>query len=181
MLAVGPLVSFAVMFGHFSNIGTDSTFGIRLYTPDGTPGVNGTNDWEENGNELQLQRGRWYPTAAMLPNGSILVIGGETGSNAAPQPNLEILPFPEGGQVVYLDWLNRTDPWNLYPFVVVLPSGNLFVGTVSARSSGSKFNMKPLAYFNEARIIDAVNFDTVTVLPNMPGAVNNCAFFLCFL
>lgn len=33
----------------------DSTFGVRLYTPDGTPGVNGTNDWEENVNELTLQ------------------------------------------------------------------------------------------------------------------------------
>ena len=33
----------------------DSTYGIRLYTPDGTPGVNGTNDWEENYQELSLQ------------------------------------------------------------------------------------------------------------------------------
>lgn len=33
----------------------DSTFGVRLYTPDGSPGVNGTNDWEENVNELSLQ------------------------------------------------------------------------------------------------------------------------------
>ncbi len=32
-----------------------STFGIRLYTPDGSPGVNGTNDWEENSQELSLQ------------------------------------------------------------------------------------------------------------------------------
>ena len=32
-----------------------STFGIRLYWPDGGPGVNGTNDWEENVNELSLQ------------------------------------------------------------------------------------------------------------------------------
>jgi hypothetical protein len=65
----------------------------------------------------------------MLPNGSILVIGGETGSNASPQPNLEILPTPVGGDtVVNLDFLNRTDPYNLYPFVIVLPSANLFVG-----------------------------------------------------
>lgn len=66
----------------------------------------------------------------MLPNGSILVIGGEIGSNGKPQPNLEILPTPPGGDtVVQLDWLARTDPWNLYPFVVVLPqSGNLFIG-----------------------------------------------------
>ena len=33
----------------------ESTFGVRLYTPDGSAGVNGTNDWEENHNELSLQ------------------------------------------------------------------------------------------------------------------------------
>jgi hypothetical protein len=32
-----------------------STYGVRLYAPDGSPGVNGTNDWEENPDELQLQ------------------------------------------------------------------------------------------------------------------------------
>ena len=32
-----------------------STFGVRLYAPDGSPGVNGTNDWEEDPNTLQLQ------------------------------------------------------------------------------------------------------------------------------
>lgn len=130
----------------------DSTFGVRLYTPDGKDGVNGTNDWEENVSLLKLQvlhlnistfisltkvfssflrqRGRWYNTAAVLANGSVLVIGGEIGSNGPPQPNLEILPKPAGGDtVVTLDWLNRTDPNNLYPFVVILPSKNIFVGT----------------------------------------------------
>ena len=33
----------------------ESTFGVRLYYPDGKPGVNGTHDWEENVNELSLQ------------------------------------------------------------------------------------------------------------------------------
>lgn len=128
---------------------TDSTFGIRLYTPNGTPGVNGTNDWEEDFHTLALQvslichkwsdlaeltihtqRGRWYPTTAMLPNGSILVVGGEIGSNDKPQPNLEILPTPVGGDTVLdLPWLARTDPWNLYPYIVVLPSGRIFIGT----------------------------------------------------
>jgi hypothetical protein len=32
-----------------------STFGIRLYAPNGSPGVNGTNDWEEDPTNLQLQ------------------------------------------------------------------------------------------------------------------------------
>ncbi|KAF8621386.1 hypothetical protein AX15_007842 [Amanita polypyramis BW_CC] len=134
-----------------------STFGIRFYTPDGGPGVNSTNDWEENWQELSLQIGRWYPTAAMLSNGTILVIGGERGSNDIPEPTLETLPRPSGGNTtVYLDWLQRTDPFNLYPFVMVLPSGGLFV-----------------AYYNEARILDQTTFQTIKVLPNIPAAVNN--------
>jgi hypothetical protein len=65
----------------------------------------------------------------MLANGSILVIGGEIGSNDKAQPNLEILPKPVGGDtVIELEWLQRTDPNNLYPFVFVLPSKNIFVG-----------------------------------------------------
>ncbi|KAI0631805.1 hypothetical protein C8Q77DRAFT_1219134 [Trametes polyzona] len=134
-----------------------STFGVRLYTPDGSPGVNGTNDWEENVDELSLQRGRWYPSSLVLSNGSILVVGGEIGSNGPPEPTLEILPTPEGGPTfLFMDWLNRTDPNNLYPFLQMLPSGNIFVG-----------------YYNEARILNPVTFDTIKTLPNMPGSVND--------
>ena len=39
-----------------------STFGIRLYAPDGSPGVNGTNDWEEDPTNLQLQVCVAYPS-----------------------------------------------------------------------------------------------------------------------
>lgn len=44
------------------------------------------------------------------------------------------------------------------PFLFILPSTNIFVG-----------------YYNEARILDPATFDTLTVLPNMPGNVNNDA------
>ncbi|KAL5480284.1 hypothetical protein ACEPAI_1554 [Sanghuangporus weigelae] len=135
----------------------DSTFGIRLYTPSGSAGVNGTTDWEENVDELSLQNGRWYPGAMIMANGSVLVVGGESGSNGPPVPTLEILPKPEGGPTVLtMDWLQRTDPNNLYPFLFVLPSGGVFV-----------------IYYNEARILDEVTFDTIRQLPNVPGAVNN--------
>ncbi|OXV07564.1 hypothetical protein Egran_04670, partial [Elaphomyces granulatus] len=131
-----------------------STYGIRLYWPDGSPGVNGTNDWQENPSELQLQNGRWYPSAMIMANGSILVVGGESSRNGPPVPTLEILP--KVGPTIYMDWLQRTDPNNLYPFLIVLPSGGIFVG-----------------YYNEARILDEVTFDTIRTLPPVPGAVNN--------
>ncbi|KAI1279043.1 WSC domain-containing protein [Xylaria sp. FL0933] len=132
----------------------DSTYGIRLYSPDGSPGVPGVNDWEENVNELKLLRGRWYPSAMVMTNGSVLVVGGEIGSNDKAEPTLELLPST--GSVLYMDWLARTDPNNLYPFLAVLPGGGIFVG-----------------YWNEARILDEVTFETTKVLPNMPGSVIN--------
>ncbi|KAI0246519.1 copper radical oxidase [Lactifluus subvellereus] len=136
-----------------------STFGVRLYAPDGSPGVNGVNDWEEDPNTLQLQGGRWYPTALVMANGSVLVVGGEIGPNAPANPTLEILPrIPGGNTQVFLDWLKRTDPNNLYPFLHVLPSGLIFVG-----------------YYNEARLLDPVTFATVKVLPNIPGSVASSA------
>lgn len=89
-----------------------------------------------------------------MSNGSILVVGGEKGSNDAAVPSLEVVP--QTGPVLEMDWLVRTDPNNLYPFLFVLPSGGIFVG-----------------YYNEARILDPVTFDTLRTLPNIPGNVNN--------
>ncbi|SRR6266702_4688416 len=34
-----------------------SSYGLRLYAPDGSAGVNGTNDWEEDAKKFQLQVG----------------------------------------------------------------------------------------------------------------------------
>jgi len=133
----------------------NSLFGVRLYTPDGSPGTPGTNDWEENGSEISLQVGRWYPSAMIMPNGSILVVGGEDGSNGKAVPNLEILPRPAGGYVKHCDYLAETDPLNLYPFLAVLPSGNILI-----------------SYYNQARILNANTLDTISVLPTIPGSVS---------
>ncbi|MCJ1398945.1 hypothetical protein MMC11_002146 [Xylographa trunciseda] len=134
----------------------ESTYGIRLYWPDGSPGQPSVNDWQENYEEVSLQTGRWYPSAMVMSNGSILIMGGENGSNGPAVPSLEILPKPAGGYLLYCDYLARTDPNNLYPFLAVMPSGNIFVG-----------------YYNEARLLEPVNFGTVSQLPNIPGSVND--------
>ncbi|KAH9166987.1 copper radical oxidase [Lactarius sanguifluus] len=145
--------------GRILNVGgytQDSAVGLRLYAPDGSAGVNGTNDWEEDPVKFILQSKRWYPTALVLSNGSVLVMGGEN-ANGQPTPSLEILPrIPGGDTQVSLDWLHRTDPHNLYPFLHVLPGGLVFAG-----------------YYNEARLLDPVTFATVKVLPNIPGSVAN--------
>ncbi|RAL65885.1 hypothetical protein DID88_005548 [Monilinia fructigena] len=132
----------------------ESTYGIRFYWPDGSPGIWGTNDWQENVNEVRLLVARWYPTAMIMANGSILVVGGEIGSNSPASPSLELLP-PTGAPVLNLDFLAQTDPNNLYPFLAVIPSG-IFI-----------------AYYNEARILNETTFETIKTLPNIPGAVND--------
>ncbi|KAK4237144.1 glyoxal oxidase [Achaetomium macrosporum] len=127
----------------------DATYGTRLYWP------GDTHDWEENVNELHLQAGRWYPSTMIMANGSIMVIGGSIGSNDAATPSIEVLPYT-GTPPLYMEWLDRTHPNNLYPFICVLPGGGIFV-----------------QYWNEARILDPVTFSTTKVLPNAPGAVND--------
>jgi hypothetical protein len=62
----------------------------------------------------------------MMANGSILVVGGESGSNAPAVPTLELLP--PAGAPLYMEWLARTDPLNLYPFMAVLPTGGILAG-----------------------------------------------------
>ncbi|KAK8056954.1 WSC domain-containing protein [Apiospora rasikravindrae] len=133
----------------------DSTFGVRLYWPDGSPGVKDVNDWQENVDILRLQVGRWYPSAMIMANGSVLIVGGEKGSNAAPEPTLEILP-PTGTKPLYMDWLEKTDPNNLYPFLAVLPSGGIFASV-----------------WNEGRILDENTFQTIKTMPMMPTSVND--------
>ncbi len=80
-------------------------------------------------NELAVQSGRWYSTALVMSNGSILIMGGVVGAGGAANPTVEILPrIPGGSTMVSLDFLQRTSPNNLYPFVNILPSGRIFVG-----------------------------------------------------
>jgi hypothetical protein len=113
------------------------------------------NDWQENVEEIALQAPRWYPSVMMLANGSILIVGGVTGSTTPPSPSIEILPVT-GAKPVYLEFLDRTDPNNLYPFLAVLPSSGILI-----------------VYYNEASILDEVTFETVRYLPNLPGAAND--------
>lgn len=146
--------------GRQINIGgwsVDSLYGVRLFTPELGLGKNGTHDWEEDVTKLALLDARWYPTAMTLSNGSIVVIGGENGSDGPIVPSCEILPRPSGvTKSTYLDYLKNAQTNSSYPFMAILPSGDIF-----------------FAQYNEARLISQTDFQTTRMLPKMPGAVNN--------
>ncbi|SCO42989.1 related to glyoxal oxidase precursor [Fusarium fujikuroi] len=150
--------------GRIINIGgwsAESVYGIRFFTPDSPQGVdNGTNVWEEDYTQLRLFDPRWYPTAIVLSNGSILAMGGESGSDAPIVPSAEVLPHPAGvTKSTYLDYLERAENigrTNSYPHMAILPSGGIF-----------------FTQFNESRILSQVDFQSIKKLPDMPGQVDN--------
>ncbi|XP_057485115.1 aldehyde oxidase GLOX-like [Actinidia eriantha] len=81
-------------------------------------------DWKELPEDLLVRR--WYATNHILPDGRVVVVGGRR------QFNYEFFPKTPSSSALYdLQFLNETnDPReenNLYPFLHLLPDGNLFV------------------------------------------------------
>lgn len=79
-------------------------------------------DWEEL-EDVQLSDGRWYATNQILPDGTIIIIGGRAASTVEfyPAKKVGALQFP------FLTEAEDNQMDNLYPYVHLLPNGNLFV------------------------------------------------------
>ncbi|XP_057971049.1 aldehyde oxidase GLOX [Malania oleifera] len=99
--------------------GLDGFKKIRKFAP---CDLNQNCDWEELP-DVELADGRWYATNQILPDGSVIVIGGSGSST------LEFFPARSGGAVKFpfLASVKDTQMDNLYPYVHLLPDGNLFV------------------------------------------------------
>ncbi|KAI3917931.1 hypothetical protein MKW98_000165 [Papaver atlanticum] len=79
-------------------------------------------DWEEL-QDSKLISGRWYSTNQILPDGSVIIVGGLHANN------IEFYPPREPG-ILSLQFLTdvQDGQWdNLYPYVHLLPNGNLFI------------------------------------------------------
>ncbi|KAI3966163.1 hypothetical protein MKW92_035380 [Papaver armeniacum] len=79
-------------------------------------------DWEEL-QDIELVRGRWYSTNQILPDGSVIIVGGRAANSIEFYPPREpgVLPLQFLGDV-------KDDQMdNLYPYVHLLPNGNLFI------------------------------------------------------
>ncbi|KAH6807126.1 hypothetical protein C2S51_028234 [Perilla frutescens var. frutescens] len=113
-------------------------------------------DFEEN--KRALFANRWYATNHALENGSFVVIGGRNSYNyeIVPPDTIEFTP-----KLFELPLLEETDDDagrenNLYPFVNLLPDGNLFVFA----------NYKSI-------ILNPYTGQTVRLLPDLPGGSRN--------
>ncbi|XP_071737545.1 aldehyde oxidase GLOX [Rutidosis leptorrhynchoides] len=92
---------------------------IRKFTPCDTASFC---DWEEL--EVELAEGRWYSTNQILPDGSVIIVGGRAATS------VEFFPSRHGGSAVNFPFLGETEDTqmdNLYPYVHLLPNGHLFV------------------------------------------------------
>ncbi|KAK6943587.1 Glyoxal oxidase, N-terminal [Dillenia turbinata] len=79
-------------------------------------------DWEEL-KDAKLANGRWYATNQILPDGSVIIIGGRAANTVEfyPPRNNGALLFP------FLADVEDSQMDNLYPYVHLLPNGHLFV------------------------------------------------------
>ncbi|KAI8556748.1 hypothetical protein RHMOL_Rhmol05G0278900 [Rhododendron molle] len=117
-----------------------------------TPCEAGSNcNWVELEN-IELYNGRWYATNQILPNGTIIIIGG-TRVNT-----LEFYPQQPGGKVnfPFLGQVADDQGDNLYPYVHLLPSGDLFIFD----------NTQAMLYDYTANVI-------VTTYPQLQGGPRN--------
>ncbi|KAL2633937.1 hypothetical protein R1flu_005416 [Riccia fluitans] len=126
----------------------DGLMKIRTFTPC----ADGTCNWVEQSTQ-QLQEGRWYASNQILPDGTQIVVGGRSVFSYEFIPNVNKSP------PVFLPLLNETNDDhndNYYPFVHLLPTGNLMI------------------FANQDSIIyDYKTDNVVRILPRLEGTPRN--------
>lgn len=148
--------------GNFGLPTVDSTVGngiqgIRYLLRSASDSSFDGQDWSEPGN--QLSTARWYASAQILPNGTILVASGSlngfdpavTTNNNPTYEMLDINGNTER-QSTDLDVLVKNQPYYMYPFLHLLSDGSLFVFV--ARS---------------AELFDVSSGSTTRTLPDLAG------------
>jgi hypothetical protein len=110
----------------------DGFTGIRYLTRSPTNAALDGQSWVEPGNKLSSAR--WYPSAQIMPDGTIFVASGSLNGNdptvpANNNPTYEILDRNgiSSGVSTTMQILVQNQPYYMYPFIHLLNNGNLFV------------------------------------------------------
>jgi hypothetical protein len=154
-LSNGTMVSVG---GHIPVIddATDGRMGLRVWEPCSDPNGVGCTLFDDP-KTLHLAETRWYPSSARIFDGSLMVVGGMHEAtpfyNTDPVNNIEFVPPKDSGVPRPMPFLNRTLPANLFPRILALPDGKVFIAA------------------NNQSIIYDIETDTETVLPDIPNGV----------
>ncbi|TBU23990.1 glyoxal oxidase precursor [Dichomitus squalens] len=128
---------------------------IRIFEPCASPTGEGCTVFEDPAN-LHLLEKRWYPSTARIFDGSLLIVGGmhEDAAfyNIDPALSFEFFP-PKESTPRPSEFLKRSLPANLFPRVLALPDGTVFMVA------------------NNQSIIYDVEANTETILPDIPNNV----------
>ncbi|TYJ51663.1 hypothetical protein B9479_007751 [Cryptococcus floricola] len=141
----------------------DGGSAIRMITPctdEQCEYIQGAQSYDKatgTGGWLQMTGKRWYPSVEALPDGTLIIIGGDknggyVNTKEQDNPTYEFFP-PQDGDPVDLQFLSDTLPLNLFPLVWLMPSGKLFMQA-----------------YNTTILYDYKTKET-TNLPTMPYAV----------
>ncbi|KAK9750837.1 hypothetical protein RND81_02G225400 [Saponaria officinalis] len=95
---------------------------VRTFTPCNA-GPTTTCDWDELRTTLAARR--WYASNHILPDGSVMIVGGRGSPNYEFYPTRIPRKFPLKFLTETYDGRNREN--NLYPFLHLLPNNHLFV------------------------------------------------------
>lgn len=135
----------------------DGWRGMRYLTRSASDKSSNGANWVEPGN--QLDTARWYPSVQTLPDGTIFVASGslnglDPAQHANNNPTYEILDQNgiTQGQSIPMEILVKSQPYYMYPFIHLLPDGNLFI-----------FVSKSSEIFNFS------SNTTIQSLPDLPG------------
>ncbi|PIA54563.1 hypothetical protein AQUCO_00900849v1 [Aquilegia coerulea] len=79
-------------------------------------------DWLEL-SDVELATGRWYSTNQILPDGSVIIVGGRAAHSVEYYPPKAAAPV----QLPFLAEVEDNQMDNLYPYVHLLPNGHLFI------------------------------------------------------
>ncbi|KAJ7206664.1 glyoxal oxidase N-terminus-domain-containing protein [Mycena pura] len=143
---------------NFLNLGQNGLQALRFFTPC----EDATCDIWENSSLVHTTSNRWYPGSVRIEDGSIFIFGGSTvntfaNSATGGNPTYEFYPPKNingfNGVQIPSPFLASTLNANLFPFVMQLPDGTLFV---AANQNAMIFNWQT---------------NTETHLPNIPNGV----------
>ncbi|KAF9011683.1 copper radical oxidase [Hymenopellis radicata] len=135
----------------------DGLMGIRIFEPCLDPSGASCTLFEDPDN-IHLAEKRWYPSSARIFDGSLVYDTWRTHAPAAfynidPANTFEFFPPKDGGVPRSSAFLERTLPTNLFPRVLALPDGKVFIAA------------------NNQSIIYDIETNTETPLPDIPNGV----------